>query len=300
MEQKSKIFIGVAVVAAVLAGSLFMGGNGLKGQISLLPDLSVSSVKIADTSYNGVPYYRVSVALKNSGPEAEWKVDLNAGDYTKYMGWKKVPANTDTTYSFDILQSFACAGGKVLDPGVGVTLDPNNKIAEYNENNQSIFTMASTPCPNSMLESVTRGEAANALYKDLVSKKYVFKSTASTTPIFSDVPSSSPYFIAVQKLYAEGWIAGTSNGTFKPQQPVSRVEAAKLLTLAASQPKVWLTAPYTDIDPNSWYGGSNGVVSFIYSKAFEKNLLSNFGGGSKFFPYSYASFSFVNTMLALN
>jgi hypothetical protein len=312
MKQKSKILIGVAVVVAVMAGAYFTNVGGLQGcigrgctQRSAPVDLSVNGIKIADTSYNGVPYYRVTVSIKsNASVATDWNVNLNGYDYTKIMGWQTVPAKTNTDYSFDIMQSVACSGLGVTSnedtfaPSVSITLDSTKKVVESNENNNWGHGSATSVCPN--VAGVSRGDAVNLLYTKLVNSGYKFTSTISTGPVFIDVSTTSPYFTAVQKLYGEGFIAGYVDGTFNPGKLMTRAEAGKLMTIAAPQPKVWLAAPYVDVPDTAWYGGANGLVSFIYSRVVQQS--NNFGYisyGDYFFPNAVATSYYVKALLNL-
>ena len=49
---------------------------------------------------------------------------------------------------------------------------------------------------------------------------------------FSDVPESHPYHIQIETLSQLGIIAGYSDGTFRPSEPVTRQQFAKMVILA--------------------------------------------------------------------
>ena len=49
---------------------------------------------------------------------------------------------------------------------------------------------------------------------------------------FSDVPSDYPYYSAITNLTAEGIIEGFGDGTFKPEEPVTRAQFTKLICMA--------------------------------------------------------------------
>ena len=51
-------------------------------------------------------------------------------------------------------------------------------------------------------------------------------------PGFKDVPKNSKYFGAIAALNKEGIIKGYSDQTFKPKNPVTRAQVAKMLVLA--------------------------------------------------------------------
>lgn len=308
MKQNVKVLIGVAVIAAVAVGAWTFGNGSLfQGRVSTRRDisskasapsapvdLSVGVLQMADTNYNGVPYYRVTVGIKSNAPQSEWRVNVNSSEYTQYLGWQTVPANANTDYSFDIMQSVACEGGNIVVPSVEVKLDPNNNIAESDETNQWYAVYAKTPCP--AINGISRGDAANVLYNKLLSNGYKFTSTISNSPVFSDVPKSSPYFNAVQSLYAEGLFPGYTDGTFKPGNSMTRSEATKLLISQAPKPGKLVNEPYDDVNDVDWY--SSSVVS-AYSIASEKGVEYELGFGSKFFPNSKATPYFTEILLKL-
>ncbi len=80
---------------------------------------------------------------------------------------------------------------------------------------------------------ITRGEFAhwlltanNEFYQDVPSKR-IRPATASTTPVFQDVPASHPYFADIQGLAEAGIIPSAKTGnatavTFRPDAPLTR------------------------------------------------------------------------------
>ncbi len=52
------------------------------------------------------------------------------------------------------------------------------------------------------------------------------------TQAFPDVQSSDYFFDAVESLSAEGILSGYEDGTFRPNQPVTREQVAKIISLA--------------------------------------------------------------------
>jgi|GEM_PF-2057458 len=80
---------------------------------------------------------------------------------------------------------------------------------------------------------------------------------------FTDVSASNPHYEAIMYLKSAGVIGGYPDGSFKPDQNISRVEALKLILVP--QFKHWVTADgpidagastpvsFSDTDKNSWY-----------------------------------------------
>lgn len=60
--------------------------------------------------------------------------------------------------------------------------------------------------------------------------------SAPGTPTFSDVPASSPNFLQIEWLVAEGITDGFPNGTFRPKDPVKRQQIANITHAFAVAP----------------------------------------------------------------
>lgn len=74
--------------------------------------------------------------------------------------------------------------------------------------------------------------------------------------VFPDVIEGDSYYEAVKTLKKDGIIQGYPDGTFKPTQSVSRVEALKFIFAGAEVAVDTATAPslkFPDTDPKGWY-----------------------------------------------
>ncbi|NUL45692.1 tannase/feruloyl esterase family alpha/beta hydrolase [Cellulosimicrobium funkei] len=71
---------------------------------------------------------------------------------------------------------------------------------------------------------VTRGEFASFLYRTAAPEP-----TDGPAPVFSDVPEGSAHQEAISWLTAEELVIGYSTGEFRPDQPITRAEVAKVL-----------------------------------------------------------------------
>ncbi len=71
--------------------------------------------------------------------------------------------------------------------------------------------------------NITRAEFVSVLNRAL-------GLTAKTTIAFSDVPAKAWYAGDIEKAKAAGYISGYEDGTFKPDNPISRIEVAKILS----------------------------------------------------------------------
>lgn len=78
---------------------------------------------------------------------------------------------------------------------------------------------------------------------------------------FTDVGRGHPNYTAIHYLYNQGVINGYSDGTFKPEKTVNRVEALKMLMLAfnaGTGPAESLT--FSDTDNSAWYATTLGTA----------------------------------------
>lgn len=70
---------------------------------------------------------------------------------------------------------------------------------------------------------------------------------------FSDVPSSHPSYQAISYLADEGVVAGYPDGTFRPDQVVTRVEAIKLILEGIGADASVCDLPFSDTPRSEWY-----------------------------------------------
>jgi hypothetical protein len=116
--------------------------------------------------------------------------------------------------------------------------------------------------------SVTRAEVAAILFR-------VVKDSAKNSGApakFGDVKAGEWYAQAVNYLAARGVISGYTDGTFKPNQPISREEfttlAAKFTALISGG-----SLPFSDVKPGDW--------SYNYIRtAYAKNWVAGYPDGT--------------------
>jgi hypothetical protein len=77
-------------------------------------------------------------------------------------------------------------------------------------------------CPTDL---VKRGEVASLIIRSMFGDTFTY----TQTPYFTDVPANSPYFPFVQKLRDLGMTTGCGAGSFCPNDPISRQDAAILI-----------------------------------------------------------------------
>ena len=85
--------------------------------------------------------------------------------------------------------------------------------------------------------------------------------------IFKDVKETSWYYDAVNYVYENGIMAGTSDTTFSPGEVTSRSMLVTILYGMEGKPSVHKESPFTDVANGRWYtdaivwASENGVVS---------------------------------------
>ncbi|OXS77447.1 amidase family protein [Domibacillus enclensis] len=107
------------------------------------------------------------------------------------------------------------------------------------------------------IQAVTRGEFARLVVAAYESSSKESLS-AGTTSRFKDVSASSTLGPAILKAAEKGWIAGYSDGSFRPNEPVLREQAARILAEAAELGTK--AEPFGDVPDDSVFAGSIGAV----------------------------------------
>ena len=135
---------------------------------------------------------------------------------------------------------------------------------------------------------ITRAEVAAILY-NLAGKPQI-----APTAAFSDVNSSQWYYSAISYLAGLGIVSGYGNGTFQPNNPITRAEMA---TVIARYTGISITSPgqftFTDVKPGDWY--YNAVAQLA-----AKGWLTGYSDGT-FAPIRYITraeaVTIINRML---
>ncbi|MBI5155697.1 S-layer homology domain-containing protein [Candidatus Peregrinibacteria bacterium] len=127
--------------------------------------------------------------------------------------------------------------------------------------------------------SVNRAEMLTMLYRALNRTP-----AAVSAKCFPDVMTGSWYELVVCDAAAHHFVDGYSDGTFRPQKEVNRVEALKMITNMFSMPVAELTAgdrtivKFVDVSVSAWY------TKYLYA-SFTNGILPIAGqGGPRFYP----------------
>jgi len=97
--------------------------------------------------------------------------------------------------------------------------------------------------------------------------------------IFADVGGSSSHYDAIKYVKQQSVFGGYEDGTFKPQQVISRVEVLKVALKTANRQLLNTkgTLSYADIDPKAWYvpyiatAQQNGIAQGYLGGYFKPN-----------------------------
>ena len=98
--------------------------------------------------------------------------------------------------------------------------------------------------------SATRAEVASMLYRllDTVGGRR----PVTTTPNFTDVSDNAWYARAVNTLASMEIIVGYPDGTFRPNQPITRAEVTTLLVKFLNAPQMSSTNIFSDLAETHW------------------------------------------------
>jgi hypothetical protein len=76
----------------------------------------------------------------------------------------------------------------------------------------------------------------------------------TTTPTFSDVPSSNWAYNAITSLSTAGYVYGYPDGAFQPDKPITRAEVAVIMDKALNlMPYTPQSPTFTDVNPGDWF-----------------------------------------------
>lgn len=116
----------------------------------------------------------------------------------------------------------------------------------------------------------------------------LFSSTVSAAS-FSDMPADAAISQAIENSVKNGLLSGYEDGTFRPDNNITRAEMAVIITKACKVTKDGDISHFADMDPNKWYYTH-------MAKAFEMGAFS--GDGYNMHPESNITFQECFTVLS--
>lgn len=116
------------------------------------------------------------------------------------------------------------------------------------------------------LESVSRQAMAAFLYRYINDTAFVTPTTAT----FSDVPTTHPFFREIEWMAANGISTGNADGSYAPNEPVSRQAMAAFLSRLSNLPTPNPASPsFTDVGhDNPFYGPIEWLASVGISTGY--------------------------------
>ena len=134
-------------------------------------------------------------------------------------------------------------------------------------------------------------EAVNLLPSSTIlgPSTYTYSQPNSTSPFdrvqkyrFTDVPTNFWAYESITQMTKEGLMSGYRNGTFKPNEPLSREEAASLFSnMIGDTPSIMLASSFSDITSDRW-------SSLAIESVARANIISGYGD-STYRPEQYMS-----------
>jgi uncharacterized protein YkwD len=120
-------------------------------------------------------------------------------------------------------------------------------------------------------KSVNRAE----FLKIIIEGSNIQVGVSPNTP-FNDVNHSTWYSPYLEKAYIEGWVDGYSDGSFRPNQTINKVEALKILGEVQNWdlPNNVSSRPFKDTPLNAWY---LAYVDYAKEMGFLEENGDNFG-----------------------
>lgn len=102
---------------------------------------------------------------------------------------------------------------------------------------------------------------------------FTIKGNSEGESVFKDVPATHKYAEAINYLSAEGVVGGYPDGTFKPDNTVSRVEALKFIYEGIKEAVNPGGTPFSDVSESEWYS------KYIYT-AYSQGVVGGYPDGS--------------------
>ncbi len=96
---------------------------------------------------------------------------------------------------------------------------------------------------------------------------------------FTDLDENAWYYDAVAYAYEQGWMKGTGDETFSPDQSLTRAMLVTILHRAAGEPEAQERASFLDVQEGSWY---DAAISWASEKLIVKGYSETTFGPNDF------------------
>lgn len=122
----------------------------------------------------------------------------------------------------------------------------------------------------------------------VISAVMLFGTTAHAAN-FSDMPSDPTAALVIERAVNNGILSGYTDGTVRPDAPITRAEMASIITRACDAVNEGDLSYFVDVNPSAWYYPS-------LSKAYEMGAFS--GSYNMMYPDNYITFQECFTVLS--
>jgi len=179
-------------------------------------------------------------------------------------------------YTFRVLKSgnpaFALTDG-VFTNGSGSPVATDVPAPVQSQTEPQGWTPAEPKKPDAGKEPISGGEPAQE---------------SSDVQTFPDVPTTFWGYDSIQKAVALNLITGNPDGTFRPNDNMTRAEFVTLLYRIAGSPEADVSSDFQDVRPDAWYAKA---VSWAFSNGYIE------GDGKNFYPAEIISRQQMVTLL---
>ena len=206
------------------------------------------------------------------------KTDIPAGDYSV------VPEGVEVVVSGDVrIDGTLIVNGKVRVPygnklvlgDDAVIENPDNVIYEECKHEKTTESVIPATATSDGLRTVT----CDICGKVLVSEKIPATDRDCPSKAFKDLDTTAWYHEYVDYVLSEGIMVGNGNGTFGPNNNVTRAQMVTLLYGLAGRPSVDSSKalPFADVSADAWYANAlrwayqNGIAAGTSATAFSPN-----------------------------
>ena len=241
------------------------------------------------------------------------KLPVDTKDGYTFQGWK-IDGTTYTTVTSDLLDALVAApghalraeadfkenvviggggGGSVINTyvitasaGEGGTISPAGRVS-VNLNANKQFTIQPKDgyvIADVLVDGVSVGAVSSYTFERVnknhtISVTFKVAEAVNVADIFRDISTSTWCYDAVQFVYVNGLMNGTTTTTFEPNRTLNRGMWVTMLYRMAGSPAISGTEDFTDVDASTWcydallWASRNGIVNGFDDGTFRANAV---------------------------
>lgn len=241
------------------------------------------------------------------------KLPVDTKDGYTFQGWK-INGTTYTTVTSGLLDALAAASGNALraeadfkenvviggggggsvvstfvitaSAGQGGTISPTGRVS-VNLNANKQFTIQPKDgyvIADVLVDGVSVGAVSSYTFERVnknhtISVTFKVAEAVDVADIFRDISTSTWCYDAVQFVYVNGLMNGTTTTTFEPNRTLNRGMWVTMLYRMAGSPAISGTEDFTDVDASTWcydallWASRNGIVNGFDDGTFRANAV---------------------------